>query len=111
VDTNRVGWASTKPGKTKYHYYGADGKSQCNYERQPGPLHFADDPGQLAASDCCSSCDLHLLKAKHPERFNSHPSLPIDRQSTWQRKQYDPKTEPPAVTPSPPAVTTQLGLF
>lgn len=106
------GWASTKPGKTKYHHYDAKGKSKCNYERQPGPLHFAPDPSKLSANECCSACDLHILKAKHPERFNNHPSLPIANQSTWQRKQYDPKpAEPQVEKHAAVAPRTQLSLF
>ena len=58
------GWASTKPGQTKYHHYDAQGVSKCSYQRQPGPLHFHPDPKQLTAQECCSSCDLHILKAE-----------------------------------------------
>jgi hypothetical protein len=110
--STREGWASTKPGQTKYHHYDAKGKSKCNYERQPGPLHYAPDPAQLTAQDCCSACDLAILKVKHPERFNNHPSIPIARQSAWQQKQYGSQPAQPKVEkPKPSAPTQQLGLF
>lgn len=63
----REGWASTDPGKTKYHHYDAAGKSQCSYQRQQGPLHFADKLGQLQPKQCCSACDLALHKQHKPE--------------------------------------------
>ncbi len=72
----REGWASTAPGRTKYHHYGADGKSKCSYQKQHGPLHFAPDPKQLTPEECCSSCDLHLLKAKQPEPPRPVPTIP-----------------------------------
>ncbi len=112
MESNCEGWASTKPGKTKYHHYGPDGKSKCNYERQPGNLHYADDPRKLTAAECCSACDLHLLKAKNPGRYNNHPSLPIASQSKWQRKQYDSKPATPEVEELViVAPTTQLERF
>ena len=56
-----TGWACTKPGQVKHHYYTADGKSLCSYQRKPGPLH----PWQPAFSSsrkipdsACSSCEL-----------------------------------------------------
>ena len=60
----RQGWASTKPGQTKYHYYDRKGISTCSYQRELGPLHYAENPGQLTPAECCSSCDLALLKAE-----------------------------------------------
>jgi hypothetical protein len=105
-----TGWASTKPGHNRYHFYDEQGKSLCSYQRKPGPLHFADDPKQLSAEDCCSSCDLHILKAKHPERYNSHPTLPVARQSSWQQKQYG-APPPPAASSAPPPAGDQLKLF
>ncbi len=108
------GWASTKPGKTKYHHYHANGnslKSECNYERKPGPLYYQMDP---VASERCSACDLHLFKAKHPEKFNNHPSIPIERQSAWQKKQYGLKEIAPDVLPPKvvdDAPNNQLDLF
>lgn len=60
----REGWASTKPGKTKYHHYDRKGESACNYQREAGPLHYHPDQKALTPAECCSSCDLHMLKAQ-----------------------------------------------
>jgi hypothetical protein len=88
----REGWASTDPGHTKYHHYGPDGKSKCNYQKNHGPLHFAPNASALLPSECCSACDLHLLKAK-------------------QAKPPVPKPEPVTRSPKPTPTLTQLSLF
>ncbi|GAA4349929.1 hypothetical protein GCM10023185_07070 [Hymenobacter saemangeumensis] len=113
MSTPIEGWASTNPGTTKYHHYGPDGQSKCSYQKGTGTsLHFHPQPEQLTPAECCTSCDLHILKAKHPERFNNHPTLPIDRQSKWQQKQYGTQApEAPAPQPTPPPAATQLTLF
>ena len=51
------GWASTKPGRTKYHFYRA-GESLCSYLRKPGQLHFAS-PGSLQPRQFCEACNHH----------------------------------------------------
>jgi len=55
-----VGWACTKKGVTKYHYYTADGKKLCRYQAQPGPLHFWTRIayGRRIPEQACSSCEL-----------------------------------------------------
>ncbi len=87
----RVGWASTDPGKTKHHYYDASGKSQCNYQRQHGPLHFHEGPGLPHGVECCSACNLALAKEKQPRPAR--------------------KAVARASKPTPPADSAQLSLF
>jgi hypothetical protein len=53
---NQIGWASTKPGRTKYHFYLATGASLCSYQRQPGALHFAM-PSALQPRQFCEACN------------------------------------------------------
>ena len=53
---HQIGWASTKPGRTKYHFYQADGTSLCSYQRQPGALHFAL-PSALSPAQFCEACN------------------------------------------------------
>ena len=65
MDTNLTGWASTKPGVTKYHYY-EQGNSLCSYQRRPGELH--PYPAGNEPEAACSSCSLHLQKRKGERR-------------------------------------------
>jgi hypothetical protein len=53
---HQIGWASTKPGRTKYHFYQANGESLCSYQRQPGALHFAM-PSVLQPRQFCEACN------------------------------------------------------
>lgn len=92
----REGWASTDHGRTKYHHYGPDGKSKCNYQKQHGPLHFTEPGQEIPAHDHCTACNLHLLSAKQAPPPPAAPPSP--RQSAWQKKQY-------------PTPSTQLTLF
>lgn len=55
---HQIGWASTTPGRTKYHFYQADGNSLCSYQRQPGALHFAM-PRDLQQKQFCEACNHH----------------------------------------------------
>ena len=71
MTSEQGGWACTKPGQTKYHYYTADGKKLCRYEAQPGLLSFwTKTPyGRKTPEDSCSACELaysRLPKAKRP---------------------------------------------
>jgi hypothetical protein len=52
---HQVGWATTKIGRNKYHFYQANGESLCNYERQPGELHFALR-SNLFEKELCEAC-------------------------------------------------------
>ena len=106
--TKKAGWASTNPGKTKYHYY-EGGSSLCNYGRKPGELTFleSDKEPELA----CSSCALHREKAAKAAKTpkdprHNHPDKSWDQLSAWQRKQYGNK---PAALAAPAAPAP--GLF
>jgi hypothetical protein len=67
------GWACTKPGVTKHHYYTADGKKLCGYQAQPGPLHFwqrSTSAGSRKTPDsACSSCELAYSRLPKAEQL------------------------------------------
>ena len=60
-----TGWASTKPGRTRYHFYDTKGVSLCSYQRQPGPLHAFTGTRKIP-EDACSSCELHYKRRTAP---------------------------------------------
>ncbi|MDO7853176.1 hypothetical protein [Hymenobacter convexus] len=76
---HQIGWASTKPGRTKYHFYQATGESLCNYHRQPGELHFAM-PRDLQPRQFCEACNSHRYSALRLQLLLAEVT-----------KQYDPR--------------------
>jgi hypothetical protein len=58
-----TGWASTKPGRTRYHFYDAESQSLCSYQRKPGALHAWTGTRQIP-EDACSSCELHFKRRR-----------------------------------------------
>ena len=58
-----TGWASTKPGYNRYHFYDAEGQSLCSYQRKPGVLHPWTGTRKIP-EDACSSCELHFERRR-----------------------------------------------
>jgi hypothetical protein len=59
------GWASTKPGETKYHYYRKGGVSLCSYQRRKGKLYYTDT--KRSKWEYCEACTNHLERTPAPE--------------------------------------------
>ena len=75
----QTGWASTKPGRTRFHFYDAAGKSLCSYQRQPGLLHAWTGTRKIP-EDACSSCELHFKRQK-ADTSNARPLPSLPNQS------------------------------